>query len=189
MDDPRDLAEVLDRLAATVERQRQEARAHPAYRNRYLGRDHRRLEAYARRLLHQARDGGWHRFYAASPDDAATVDQCIRYIVRQERPAESVRVEWLRRDGAWSDRFPRRPVDRYRLSGRGPFPAAGLAELARVQDAAGAWWYAGRLHLGPKRGTVPPPASPRPSRSAAEMLHDAITGRRTAAARPEDPRQ
>jgi hypothetical protein len=173
MTDPRELAELLDALA---ERRRQQARARPAYRERWLGWGHLRLESYARRLLREARAGRWHRFYAGDADDAATVDQCLRYIVRQERPAESVRVEWLRRDGSWADRFPRRPAERYRLSGRGLFPSGELAELAREQSADGAWWYAGRLRLSPKCGTVPPPAFPR-GRPAADMLGEALTGR------------
>jgi hypothetical protein len=163
-------------LAAEAERRRQETRARPAYRNRYLGPAHARIEAHARRLLREARPGSWLRFYAATAEDASALDQCARYIVRQERPAESVRVEWLRRDGSWVGQFPRRPIDRRRLSGRGEFPRGELAELARVQDAAGAWWYAGRLRLGPKRGTVPPPASPRPRRSMPEVLGRALAG-------------
>lgn len=193
MSDPRDLAEQLDRLAADAERARQERRARPAYRDRYLGPSHARLESYARRLLREAGDGAWHRFYAATAEDAATADQCIRYIVRQERPAESARVEWLRRDSSWRDSFPR-PRDRRGhgdiarvrrevreavagLQGRdGGTYGRELASMAREQDAAGEWWYAGRLRLGPKRGTVPPPASPRPRRSMSEMLGRALTG-------------
>ena len=163
-------------LAAEAERRRQEGRARPAYRDRWLGWRHLRLESYARRLLAEARPGRWHRFYAGYADDAATVDQCIRYIVRQERPAQSVRVEWLRTDGTWAGRFPRRPIDRYRLSGRGPFPAAELARMAQEQSADGEWWYAGRLRLGPKRGTIPPPAFPRPRRSMSEVLGRALAG-------------
>jgi hypothetical protein len=177
---------------AAAERARQEARARPAYRNRYLGPAHARLEGYARRLLREA-GGGWLRFYAATAEDAATVDQCIRYIVRQERPAESVRVEWLRRDGSWRDGFPRlldrrghgdyariRREVRAALAGPGrsggAFDGRELARMAREQDSAGEWWYAGRLRLGPKRGTVPPPALPRPRYSVAELLGRAITG-------------
>lgn len=176
MTNPRDLAERLDQLGAGLERIRQERRARPAYRDRYLGYRHKELELYARRLLYGAHDGGWHRFYAADADDAAGVDQCLRYIVRQERPAESVRVEWLRRDGSWAEAFPRRPADYSRLTGRGEFPRGALAELAREQSASGDWWYAGRLRLSPKRGTVPPPVFPRPRRSAGELLGDALAG-------------
>jgi hypothetical protein len=174
--DPRALADQLDRLGAKAERVRQELRARPAYRDRYLGRGHAALESYARRLLRKAGDGAWHRFYAATAEDAATTDQCVRYIVRQERPAESVRVEWLRDDGSWADHFPRRPLDQRRLTGRGEFPRGELARIARERDAAGDWWYAGRLRLGPKRGTVPPPALPRPGHSMAEMLGRALAG-------------
>ena len=191
--DPRALADQLDRLGAKAERVRQELRARPAYRDRYLGRGHAALESYARRLLRKAGDGAWHRFYAATAEDAATVDQCIRYIVRQERPAESVRVEWLRRDGSWRDGFPR-PRDhrghgegaRLRREIREQLARLGerdggtfgreLAGMARERDAAGDWWYAGRLRLGPKRGTVPPPALPRPGHSMAEMLGRALAG-------------
>ncbi len=176
MTDPRELAERLDRIEALAERLRQEVKARPAYRDRYLGPRHRELESYARRLLREARPGSWYRFYAADADDAAAVDQCIRYIVRQERSAQSVRVEWLRGDGSWADHFPRRPVDWRRLSGRGSFPRAELARLARERSADGAWWYAGRLWLGPKRGTVPPPALPRPRHSVAEMICEALEG-------------
>jgi hypothetical protein len=182
-------------VLAEAERRRQEGRARPAYRDRWLGWRHMRLEHYARRLLVEARPGRWLRFYAADADDAATVDQCIRYIVRRERPAQSVRVEWLRRDGSWADRFPRlrdrrgrgdiarlgREVraELARPQGRDGLQAAGwdareLRSMARERSADGEWWYAGRLRLGPKRGTVPPPESPRPRRSAADMLGDAL---------------
>jgi hypothetical protein len=163
-------------LAAEAERRRQEGRAHPAYRDRWLGWRHLRLESYARRLLREAPDGRWLRFYAADADGAAMTDQILRYIVRQERPAQSVRIEWLRRDGTWADRFPRRPLDSSRLTGRGSFPRGELARMAREQSADGEWWYAGRLRLGPKRGTVAPPALPRARRSAADVLGDALGG-------------
>jgi hypothetical protein len=163
-------------LAAEAERRRQERRAHPAYRDRWLGWRHLRLESYARRLLREAQDGRWLRFYATDADSAAMTDQILRYIVRQECPAQSVRVEWLRWDDSWADHFPRRPVDRYRLSGRGPFPVAELARMAREQSADGEWWYTGRLRLGPKRGTIPPPAFPRPRRSMSEVLGRALAG-------------
>lgn len=172
------MAEHLEQLAARRERGRQLARARPAYRDRDQGSAHYALEQYARRLLHKAAaaPGRWQRFYASQADDAAMVDQCLRYIVRQERPADSVRVEWLRRDGTWADRFPRRPTDWHRLSGRGDFPRAELADLARQQSAEGDWWYAGRLRLSAKRGTVAPRPYPRPRKSAAELLGDALAG-------------
>ncbi len=183
-------------IRAALERERQERRARPAYRERWLGSGHGDVERYARRLLAEARPGMWLRFYAASPHDASAADQCLRYIVRQERPAESVRVEWLRSDGSWQDGFPR-PVDRHGhgdiarvgrevreavagLAGRDGLSAgtfgAELRELARERDTDGAVWYVGSLRLGPKRGTVAPPAPPRPDRSASAWLQSALTG-------------
>jgi hypothetical protein len=193
--DRRELREVFE---AAAERRRQESRVRPAYRARCLGLRHGYFEREARRLLREAQAGRWLQFYAASPYDAAAVDQCLRYIVRQERPAESVRVEWLERDGAWRDGFPR-PRDRgghgdyahlgrhvreivAELEGRdaadaGTFDGRELARLERVNLNDGGHWYTGRLRLVPKRGTVPPPAFPRPRRSAAGLLGDALTGR------------
>ena len=197
MADLRDLAEQLEQLGAAAERFRQQRRARPAYRDRWQGSRHSRLEQYARRLLREARPGRWLRFYAADAHDAAAVDQCLAYIIRQERPAESVRVEWLRRDGSWRLGFPR-PRDRRghgdavrtgrqtreavaAISGRAAagasaFDGRELARLERVQSSDGSWWYAGRLRLGPKRGTVPPPALPRARRPAADVLGDALAG-------------
>lgn len=181
-------------VAAELERRRQEGRARPAYRNRYLGGKQRGLERYARELLSTAGVGKWHVFLAADAEDASTVDQCIRYIVRQERPAEAVRVEWLRQGDDWRNGFPR-PLDRRghgevarirrevrealaRFDGRdaGTFDATELARLERVQIRDDEWCYAGRLRLGPKRGTVSPPASPRPRHSMPETLRHALTG-------------
>lgn len=164
-----------------------------AYRNRDLGARHVELERYARRLLAEAcaAPGSWRQFNAACATDAATVDQCLTYIVRTERPAESVRVDWRRWDGSWRRGFPR-PLDR---RGHGEvasvarevraalgrqaamFDDAELARMAREQDDDGRWWYVGQLRVRPKRGTVPAPAVPRPRRSMAAVLGDALAGR------------